>query len=118
MLKVAAYRVSRKKPQHWRLSPVVDWGLERGEGSSPVLPGTWSWSQAKPDALSVEMENFLVNELASLPDDVVKIDDMNFVLSVYWHERSGEVGLASIVRFLNGCIEIPLHDLQNDLESE
>lgn len=118
ILKVAAYRVGRKKPRHWRLSPAIDWELERGEDSSPDLPGTWCWSQAKPDALSKEMGNFLVNEIASLPDDVVKIDEMNYVLSVYWHERSGEAGLSSTVRFLNGCIEIPLHDLQNDLESE
>ena len=118
VLKLAAYRVGRKKPGHWRLSPVISWGLERGEDCSADLPAKWCWSQARPDALSEEMGNFLVNEVASLPDEVVKIDEMNYVLSVYWHERSGEEGLASIVRFLNGCVEIPLHNLQDDLEPE
>ena len=118
ILKVAAYRVLRKKPRQWRLSSAIDWGLERGEDNAPDLPDTWCWSQAKPDALSKEMVGFLVNEIASLPDDVVKIDEMNYVLSVYWHERSGEAGLASIVRFLNGCVEIPLHNLQGDLDQE
>ena len=118
ILKVAAYRISRRKPRHWRLSPVINWGLVRGEDDAPDLPGTWCWSEAKPEALSEEMGNFLVNEIASLPDDVVKIDEMNYVLSVYWHERSRQAGLASIVRFLNGCIEIPLHNLQDDLDPE
>ena len=118
ILKVAAYRVSREKPQHWRLSPVISWGLERGEDASPVLPDTWRWSQAKPDTLSAEMEEFLIRELATLPDDVMKIDEKNYIVSAYWLERSGPAGLASIVRFLNGCIEVPLHNLQDDLNPE
>lgn len=114
LLKVAAYRVVRKKPLEWRLSPVIGWGLERGEEPCPGLPEPWRWSQPKPDVLSEEMKVFLARELSSLPDDVVKIDEVNYVLSAYWLEGSGEVGLASIVRFLNGCVAIPLQNLPDD----
>jgi hypothetical protein len=114
LLKVVAYRVSRKKPRHWRLQPSVDWGLERGDEDAPELPGTWRWNPLKSDDLPLKIERFLVSELASLPDDVVKIDEINRVLSIYWHERSGDDGLAVIVRFLNGCIEIPIDYLEAD----
>ncbi|MBQ73653.1 MAG: hypothetical protein CMQ20_01360 [Gammaproteobacteria bacterium] len=118
VLGVVAYRVSRKKPRQWRLAPQIDWVLERGDQHSPDLPGTWCWVQSKPDALPAEMEKFLIRELACIPGDVVRIDEKNYVLSIYWHESSGEEGLASVCRFLSGCIEIPLHYLKDDLDPD
>jgi len=116
ILRLVAYRLSRKKPRQWRLVPQIDWALERGEESTKDLPGTWFWVQPKPGAMSEEMENFLVRELACIPGDVVRIDEKNYVLSIYWHENSGEKGLAEVCKFLNGCIETVLYKPQDNLE--
>ena len=118
IVKLVAYRMPRTKPRHWRLSPAIDWALERGDAEMPDLPGLWRWSESKPETLSEAMNEFLRNELISLPDDVVKIEELNYVMSIYWHERSGEVGLASILRFLNGCIDIPLRPVGESPEDD
>jgi hypothetical protein len=103
ILSVAAYRKVRPRPKQLRISPRIDWTLENGEALSPELPGNWHWKPGKPAGLSDEFESFLGQQLVSLPSDLVKIDEKNYFLSVYWHESSGDEGLSSIVRFLDAC---------------
>jgi hypothetical protein len=116
ILAVAAYRIARPKPREWRISPRIEWILERRAENSADLPGCWHWSKSKPDEMSLEFEEFLSRELASLPDDVVKIQEVNASLIVYWHESSGEKGLASIARFLQGALSIYPYNIDDDLD--
>jgi hypothetical protein len=90
--------------------------LERRAENSAELPGRWHWSHSKPKEISQEFEEFLCRELASLPDDVVKIQEVNYLLIVYWHESSSEKGLASIVRFLQGALSIYPYKIYDDLD--
>lgn len=116
VLSVAAYRIARPKPRELRTSPQIEWILERRAEKSSDLPGRWHWSQSKPNEIREEFEQFLFNELASLPDDVVKIQEVNYSLIVYWHESSSEKGLTSIVRFLQGASSIYPYKMYDDLE--
>lgn len=112
VLGVAAYKMTRRKPGEWRLSPPVNWTLERKEETSSDLPGCWHWVQSKPQGLSQELEDFFISSLDTLPDDVVKIQEVNYSLIIFWHERSGAEGLAAVVRFLQGCLAILPHQKQ------
>ena len=116
ILSVAAYRIVRPKPREWRISPQIKWVLERRAENSTELPGRWHWGNSKPKEISPEFEEFLSRELASLPDDVVRIQEVNSSLIVYWHESSGEEGLASIVRFLEGALSIYPYKMYDDLD--
>jgi hypothetical protein len=103
VLSVAAYRKVRPKPAQWRLAPRLDWVVEKREVLSKSLTGNWCWSPEKPSTISDEFESLLRAQLDTLPVDVVKIEEINYFLSVYWHESSGEEGLSAIVRFLDAC---------------
>ena len=116
ILAVAAYRIARPKPREWRISPQIEWDLERRAENSAELPDCWHWINSKPKELSQEFEEFLARELTSLPHDVVKIQEVNSSLIVYWHESSSEKGLASIVRFLQGASSIYPYKMYDDLE--
>ena len=64
--------------------------------------------------LSPEFIRYLTDRISHLPDDVVRIEEANRVISVYWHERSEEAGLQSIVEFLTGCLAIkPIPDVSD-----
>ena len=52
------------------------------------------------------MQAFVVAGVALLPDDVVCIEENNRIVSLYWHERSGQSGLHAVRDFLNGCIAV------------
>ena len=116
VLAVAAYRIARPKPSEWRISPQIKWDLERRAENSAELPGRWHWSKSKPKEISQEFEEFLSRELASLPDDVVKIQEVNYSLIVYWHESSSEQGLVSIIKFLQGALSIYPYKIYDDLD--
>ncbi len=111
ILSVAAYRLARPAPRSWKKPDSIDWAVERradsASDSSGDLPDSWHWVESKPDALPAAIELFLQQELALLPAEVVKIQEATNVLTVYWHERSGEEGLDRVIRFLQRCTEIP-----------
>lgn len=115
ILGVAAYSLTRPKSDEWRISPRIDWILERKAEISPDLPGHWHWHKSRPAEMSREFEDFLVRELPSLPGDVVKIQEVNDRLVIYWHELSNEEGFASLVAFLRGCIAISPDIMHDDL---
>ena len=122
VLSIAAYRKGRPRPKQWRISPRIDWTLENDEIRSTdlhssELPGNWHWVPSKPSDLSDDFESFLKQELESLPADLVKIDDKNYFLSVYWHESSGDEGLAAIVRFLDACTKQLSYEPDDEIDS-
>ena len=116
ILAVAAYRIARPKPREWRISAQIKWVVERQAENSTELPGRWHWDGSKPEEISPEFEEFLSRELSYLPDDVVKIQEVNSSLVVYWHESSSEEGLAAIVRFLQGALSVYPYKMYDDLD--
>ncbi len=117
VLAVAAYSMVRRKPNEWRVAPRIDWTLEK-RGNSSDLPDNWHWAAARPQEMSEEFSSFLGLQLESLPPDVVKIEEVNYFLSVYWHESSGDAGLSSIVRFLNACTKETPYKIGCDFDSD
>jgi hypothetical protein len=107
-LTVSAYRVARPQPREWRREPALIWRLERRAtaGADNDLPGTWCWAAGALAEISREMQAFVVAGVALLPDDVVCIEENNRIVSLYWHERSGQSGLHAVRDFLNGCIAV------------
>jgi hypothetical protein len=56
--------------------------------------------------MSGELKAFVAERLETLPDDVVRVDEFKYVISVYWNERGGEPGVAAIIAFVKACTEI------------
>ena len=115
ILLVMAYKMPRPRPKEWRLNPKIDWILCRTDEKSLEFPQTWAWEDLRPSLLSDSFVSFLKNELANLPDDVVKIQELNRVVTVFWHERSGETGLEMVIDFLHRCAAHSPGNPQNDL---
>ena len=118
-LSVSAYRMARKMSQSWRKIPTVNWAIERRvSNGDPYLPDTWSWEKKKPEDISGELVDFIAAEIISLPDDVVRVDEINRIISVYWHERSDADGVQQIAKFLDGCTRRPEVKADDDFEGD
>ncbi|HAK52538.1 MAG TPA: hypothetical protein DCM54_11645 [Gammaproteobacteria bacterium] len=116
-LSVTAYRVARKMPQSWRKIPLVNWTIERRVASEgDDLPGTWCWDPNKPNDMSKELTDFIVAEIVSMPDDVVRVDENNRIISGNWHERGDVDGVQQIATFLDGCARRPEVKVDDDFE--
>lgn len=115
IMSVVAYRYVRKKPPDWRRLPSVDWALVRHRvANDKNLPAGWNWSvrlpvDATPNAVN-ELTHYFLNKLSSLPGDVVRVDETNYIISAYWTEQGGDAALDAIVAFIKGCAELSLVD--------
>ena len=104
ILKVIAYRKARKMPEEWRRATIVNWAIERRlESADDDLPANWCWVDERPATLPMAFVTHLGMALAELPDDVARVDEMNRVLSVYWHERNDAAAVHRIDQFFDGC---------------
>jgi hypothetical protein len=103
VLSIMAYKLARPRQKELRLNPRIDWILSRTGKNSQELPLTWEWGDGKPELMSEKFLSLLQQALGDLPDDVVKIQELNQVLTVFWHERSGEKGLTLVAEFLERC---------------
>ena len=118
-LSVSAYRMARKMSQSWRKIPTVNWAIERRvSNGDPYLPDTWSWGEKKPENMSEELVDFIATEIILLPDDVVRVDEINRIISIYWHERSDSDGVQQIAKFLDGCTRRPEVKADDDFEGD
>jgi len=107
VMPAVAYRLSRRRPPNWRQVPQVDWCLVRREAANaPGLPPRWAWEEPYDERMSNELKEFFLQNLAGLPNDVVRVDEAKYVLSAYWNEHGGEQAVASIVEFLRGCSQV------------
>lgn len=106
--KVVAYRILRPKPSGWRQMPRIDWCVVRaGDSPGDELADGWQWEKRlPPPEMSNELRSFLANRLQKMPNDVVRVDEVRFVISVYWNERGGEQALLEIMDFLSECTGI------------
>ena len=110
-LKVAGYRIQRRRQQDWRRLPEVDWCLKR------KLHGSWLWTLGSGQ-LSSELKYFLEQAKESLPEDVEQVEESSYNIVVYWHERTPG-SEDNVLNFLQKCAELPLHDPppEEDLEN-
>jgi len=108
-LKCIAYRRPRPRPAGWRWLPAMEWAVVRGEPADGALPDGWRWDVPLPPAASDELRSTLVSTLESLPDDVVKVDESHYIVSVYWLERGGMEAGEQVARALETLTATEAH---------
>jgi len=110
VMQAVAYRCPRPRPSNWRRVPQVNWCIVRREAANaPGLPPDWAWEEPYDDRMSNELKEFFLQNLAGLPNDVVRVDEEKYVLSAYWNEHGDEQAVASIIEFLRGCSQVTPH---------
>lgn len=111
-MSVTAYRILRPTPRNWRQAPRVDWAVVRRAGApGGELPPGWTWENELSKDMSNELKSFIANGLQKMPNDVVRVDEVRRVISVYWNERDGEDALNEVIHFLKECAGIvPAND--------
>ncbi len=105
-LSVAAYRVQRSKPASWQQLARFRWSAQRFPMKSlqPISNG-WFASFESEGSFPNDIKEFLEAKLGEFATDVVKVEEINYILTVYWHEQSD---VAQIIDFLKGCAELSL----------
>lgn len=94
-----AYRKLRRRPPDWRRVPAEAWCVvRRRKAQGQGLPSGWDW-EVKPAEPNPQLFLVLGRELPDLPNDVVKVEDIDYVTSVYWNENGGDEALSSIMEF-------------------
>lgn len=115
ILKCVAYRIPRKRFTDRRARSIVNWKVVKKRGvSNDFLPSDWQWLETAWETLSLPLRTVIAEGLPMLPLDVVAIEEKNFQVSVFWHERGGETDLANMVQFLKAVIEAPLFESEED----
>ena len=101
---VAAYRIPRTRSGNWRQLPSIDWAVNRvrAESNEDPVKG-WRWERQPDKKTSNDLNEFIVSNLTGLPNDVMRVEEKKFLISVYWKE-TGEV--QETIDFLTGCAEI------------
>lgn len=118
-LSVAAYRIQRRRGNEWRALPKVDWCVHRKIADGPVgLPGevvvqdpesrTWVWQTKPSELMSEALRVWLFDNIKTLPADVEQVEEMNYMITVYWHERHA-TDEQVVIDFLKTCNDLPLH---------
>ena len=103
-LKVVAYRVHCVRPTEWDDPRRRNWVIERRlDNEEGELPGAWCWGSEQPPELSAKLLSFIVLNLESLPQDVIRVDERSRIISIYWQELGDEQGLQTIHYFLENC---------------
>ena len=101
-LQLAAYRKQRKRQSDWRQLPRVDWCLQR------KLEAGWVWQGEVSDDLSSDFKAWLESLVETLPVDVHQVEEVGYMVSVYWHEKAKET-VDDVLDFLNQCVEKELY---------
>lgn len=115
ILKCIAYRIPRKRLRDWRRQPIVNWKVFRKRGAmSDGLPADWEWHETSLETLPQQLRSRIKEGLPTLPADVVVVDEKNYQVSIYWHERGGETGLEALTHLLKTVIATPLFEPEED----
>lgn len=127
LLSVAAYRLNRPVPQGWQKPKPVNWALIRSGHTSQGLPTGWQWQEENiaaadsySDLLSKSVPGlvqFLKIQIDTLPKDVMRIDENNYTVSVYWHESESAMAIDNVIDFLKDCVNLDTTTLNTPKES-
>ena len=121
VLSVVAYKIQRNRPADWRKVPKLYWCLLKGPGEDESLLPPWAWHGTELKEFDPAFIEFLQGALKELPADVVKLEERNWVINLYWHEK-GARGSAQekdfhtaiervdgVVSFMKALAERPAH---------
>jgi len=115
ILKCIAYRMPRKRIRDWRKQPVVNWKIAKKPGArNDSLPADWEWLETTSEKLPEQLKSAIREGLQQLPADVVVVEEKNYQVSIFWHERGGEAGLAAMIHFLKTVVSTPLIEPEED----
>lgn len=104
VIKVAAYRRYRKRPQSRHDLPAISWSVLKADEGDDALPGKWKWQEQPALQNAQSLKLFLAEKLEYLPESVVSVTEKNRAVSVHWIE-SGDACQAEIIfSFLDDCI--------------
>jgi hypothetical protein len=112
-LACVAYRRPRKKVISQIPLPVPNWRVSRDKS----LDNQLTWIETDTGDIDPIFLQFIESHLSDLPADVIRLDETAGLVSVYWHERSDEQGLAKLLGFLNEVVTLS-PCLQKDSSSE
>jgi len=112
-LACVAYRRPRKKVISQIPIPVPGWSVSRDKS----LDNQLTWIETDTGDIDPIFLQFIESHLSDLPADVIRLDETAGLVSVYWHERSDEQGLAKLLGFLNEFVTLS-PCLQKDSSSE
>ncbi len=106
-LACVAYRRPRKRKDNRDGMPVPGtpmpgWALVRDKSVADQL----SWVEADSKNIDPVFRNLVEARVTDLPADIVRIDETAELVSVYWHERSDEQGLTSLLNFLKEVVTL------------
>ena len=101
-LAVASYRLHRGQTRN--LTDAPSYQLLRHPADGRVqFEGEWFWPSAKKQLDSGPLWDHLSAAVSELPGDVVRVEEKNNFISIYWHE-AGEV--SEVIDFLKRTAEI------------
>ena len=112
-LACVAYRRPRKKVISQIPLPVPNWRVSRDKS----LDNQLTWIETDTGDIDPIFLQFIESHLSDLPADVIRLDETAGLVSVYWHERSDEQGLAKLLGFLNEVVTLS-PCLEKDSSSE
>ena len=101
-LACVAYRRPRKKVISQIPIPVPGWSVSRDKS----LDNQLTWIETDTGDIDPIFLQFIESHLSDLPADVIRLDETAGLVSVYWHERSDEQGLAKLLGFLNEVVTL------------
>jgi len=103
-----AYRLPRRG---MRDVPLMDWCVVRRSDSKldELLPPGWTWVSGATANMSNEFKTFLHGSLEKLPNDVIRVEEVNRIVSVYWNEQGGTDAVNAIIAFAKHCVAIVPH---------
>jgi|AntAceMinimDraft_12_1070368.scaffolds.fasta_scaffold34113_2 hypothetical protein len=109
VMAVVAYRRLRPRPGQRHQRSEIAWALNRQRGAQVdgLAPG-WQWHDTRVTDLPPTLRGYLVDAVSSLPDDVIRVEEQKFIISVYWRERADSQGLAKLIDFLRDCAALPV----------
>jgi hypothetical protein len=117
-IKCISYRVSRKRPFHWRRLPRIHWQvIQTKDANLEELPAGWKWHDSTADVAEA-IKQALMIELERLPEDVIAVDENNYIVSVYWHEKGGDEAMRGVCGFLEkiALVETSPEELDSDMD--
>ena len=106
---VAAYRLPRPMPGGWKKPSLVAWTLVRTGKEFSDLPDGWQWAEGDANELPQVLTVFIENRISRIPDDVIRIDEINGIVSMYWHESDAEGAVGKVIDFLKDCCDLQLY---------
>jgi hypothetical protein len=97
-----AYRKPRRRNDQLMGAKIPDWALFRDKSTDDQL----RWVDGPPASMDTNLRAEIEHRANNLPTDVVRIDEIAQLVTIYWHERSDELGLANIFDFLKVIVAL------------